>query len=93
MTGSIYIGKYPEAAQAKRSGELLKPNDWNTIRLQARGPRFTIWLNGTQVVDYEDPKYAGPAPIGLQVHGGLAMKVEFRSVRAAVLPAAAAPGQ
>jgi len=91
MTGSIYIGKYPEAAQAKQAGERLKPNDWNTLRLQAKGPRFTIWLNGTQVVDYEDPNYAGPGPIGLQVHPGLKMKVEFRNVRAAALPTGPAP--
>ncbi len=94
MTCSIYIGGYPEAGQARQAAELLKPGDWNRIRVRARGARFTIWLNGTQVVDYENPKYAAPGPIGLQIHPGLPMRVEFRTVRAAALPAeqpAAAP--
>lgn len=90
MTGSIYVGKYPDAGQAKQVAALLRANDWNTLRVQAQGPRFTVWLNGTQVVEYDDPKYAGPGPIGLQIHPGLKMKVEFRHVRAAALPSGAA---
>jgi hypothetical protein len=34
------------------------------------------------VSQYTSPKYADPAPIGLQIHGGLSMKVEFRELRA-----------
>jgi hypothetical protein len=88
MTGSIYVGKYPETGQAKQAGELLRVGDWNTLRIEARGPRFTVWLNGAKVVTYEDPKYAAPGPIGLQIHGGLPMKVEFRNLRAVALPLA-----
>lgn len=85
MTGSFYVGSYPEQGQAKRAAELLKPDDWNRIRLEARGDTFTVWLNGEQVVRYTDATYAQAGPIGLQIHGGLQMKVEFRDVRAAAL--------
>ncbi len=82
MTCSFYVGTYPEEAQAKRAGDLLKPGDWNRIRIRAKGDTFTVWLNGEPVSQYTSPKYAAPAPIGLQIHGGLTMKVEFRDLRA-----------
>lgn len=88
LTGSFYIGgaeKYPEAGQAKNLEKLFKPGDWNHYRLEAKGDTFTVWLNGVQVVKYTNAKYAGPAPIGLQIHPGLAMKIEFRNLRAKAL--------
>ncbi|MBP7948340.1 MAG: DUF1080 domain-containing protein [Verrucomicrobiales bacterium] len=85
MTGSFYVGKYPDAGQAKEAQKLLKKDDWNKIRIQARGDTYTVWLNGHKVSEYKDGKYAKPGPIGLQIHGGLAMKVEFRNIRAKAL--------
>ena len=85
MTCSFYNGKYPEEARATRAGELLKPNDWNRIRVEAKGDTFTVWLNGEQVSRYTNPKYAEPAPIGLQIHKGLPMKVEYKNIRALAL--------
>lgn len=88
MTCSFYTGgkeRYPVAGQAKGLEELLKPGDWNSIRLQAKGDTFTAWLNGKQVASYTDPRFAGAAPIGLQIHPGLKMKIEFRHVRIKVL--------
>ena len=82
MTCSFYVGNYPDEAQAKRAGEFLKPGDWNRIRIRAQGDTFTVWLNGEPVSQYTSAKYADPAPIGLQIHGGLTMKVEFRDLRA-----------
>jgi hypothetical protein len=85
MTCSFYTGKYPEEAQAPRAATLLKPDDWNRIRLEAKGDTFTVWLNGEQVSRYTSDKYRDPAPIGLQIHPGLVMKVEFRDLRAKAL--------
>jgi hypothetical protein len=85
LTASFYVGgkeKYPETGQARNPEKLLKPGDWNKFRLEARGDTFTVWLNGEQVVKYTNAKYTGAGPIGLQIHGGLAMKVEFRNLRA-----------
>ena len=88
MTCSFYTGgaeKYPEAGQAKELAKFLKPGDWNAFRLMAKGDTFTVWLNGQKVSEYVSPKYAGAAPIGLQIHPGLKMKVEFRNIRAKAL--------
>lgn len=82
MTCSFYVGGYPEEAQAKRAGELLREDDWNRLRVQAQGDTFTVWLNGEQVSSYTNAKYAEAGPIGLQIHGGLVMKVEYRDLRA-----------
>ena len=82
MTCSFYTGTYPEEARAKGVEKLLKPGDWNRIRIEARGDTFTVWLNGTQVSRYTDPKYAAPAPIGLEMHANVEMRVEFRDIRA-----------
>ena len=82
MTCSFYVGGYPEEAQAKRAGELLEAGDWNRIRVRVKGDTFTVWLNGEQVSRYTHPGASEPAPIGLQIHGGLLMKVEFRDLRA-----------
>lgn len=87
MTCCFYLGKYPEEAQAKGKDAVLKVGDWNRIRFEARGDHFQVWLNGTKVTDYRDPKYAGEAPMGLQIHGGVQMKVEFRNIRAEELSA------
>lgn len=85
MTCSFYTGKYPEEARAPKATELLKAGEWNRIRVEAKGDTFTVWLNGVQVSHYKDSKYAEPGPIGLQIHAGLVMKVEFRNVRALAL--------
>jgi hypothetical protein len=88
LTGSFYTGgadKYPEAGQAKELAKHLKPGEWNTFRLQAKGDTFTVWLNGQKVTEYVNAKYSGAAPIGLQIHPGLKMKIEFRNVRAKAL--------
>ena len=83
MTCSFYAhGKYPEPARAKGVDKLLKEGDWNKIRFQAVGSKYTAWLNGEKVVEYEDPAFPNPAPIGLQIHPGLKMKVEFRNIKA-----------
>lgn len=85
MTCSFYTGTYPEEARAPKAADLLKPDAWNRIRVEAKGDTFTVWLNGVQVSQYEDAKYAEPGPIGLQIHANVLMKVEFRDVRALAL--------
>jgi hypothetical protein len=83
MTCSFYAhGKYPDAAQAKGVDKLLKEGDWNLIRFEAVGSKFTTWLNGQKVLEYEDPAFPNAAPIGLQIHPKLKMKVEFRNIKA-----------
>jgi hypothetical protein len=85
MSGSFYVGKYPEEGQAKEAGKLLKKSDWNKFRLEAKGDTFTVWINGTKCVEYKNEKYAAEGPIGLQIHPKRAMKVEFRNISAKAL--------
>jgi hypothetical protein len=82
MTCSIYArGGYPGQAQGVEA--LLKAGDWNTMKFEARGSKFKVWLNGKAVLEYEDDKSPDAAPIGLQIHAGVKMKVEFRNLKVA----------
>lgn len=87
LTGSFYVGRegYPEEAQAKEFATLFKPGAWNTFRIEARGDTFTVSINGRPASKYTNAKFNAPGPIGLQIHGKLKMKVEFRNIRAAEL--------
>ena len=88
MSGSFYVGKpgYPEPGQAKNAAQLMAPEgQWNTFRLQASGSTFTVWINGKKAVEYTNENFPGAGPLGLQIHGGLKMKVEYRNLLAAEL--------
>jgi hypothetical protein len=85
MTGSIYVGNYPEEGRGKGVDALLKAGDWNTIKFEVRGNTITVWLNGTEITRYSDPRFSAPAPLGLQIHPGKPMKIEFRNLRAQAL--------
>ncbi|MDW8381885.1 MAG: DUF1080 domain-containing protein [Verrucomicrobiota bacterium] len=90
MTGSFYTGgreRYPEAGQARDAQALLKPGQWNRFRLLAQGNTFIVWLNDRKIVEFTDTRFADPAPIGLQIHAGLDMRIEFRDLRIRPLPA------
>ena len=71
---------YPEAGWAPKVATLWKSGEWNKVRFQAKGDTYTVWLNGEQVSNYVDAGYPKAAPVGLQVHGGVKMKVEYRNI-------------
>ena len=50
---------------------------WNSYQIMAEGPRLTVTLNGTPMVDVEDTQFAD-GPIALQYGAGI---VKFRNVR------------
>lgn len=86
MTCSPYIGKtgkYP--VEAKGIKEALKVGDWNHIKIKAIGNVYTIELNGVNVLEYTSETSVPEGPIGLQVHPGVDMQIEFRSLN--VIPA------
>jgi len=97
MTCSPYIPGhgYPvEAEEAKGTKgvkSLLKFDEWNTLKIRVAGPHYMVWLNGTQVLDFNGetfetkggkkrPEVPEEGPIGLQLHGGKVMKVAFRNI-------------
>ncbi|TAE76181.1 MAG: DUF1080 domain-containing protein [Verrucomicrobia bacterium] len=81
MSGSPYIasrGAYP--VEAAGVSELLKRGEWNRMRIEARGQNYAVWLNGKRVVEYRSETAIESGPVGLQVHPGVEMKVEFRGL-------------
>lgn len=81
MTCSPYIGKtgkYP--VEAKGIKEALKVGDWNHLKVIVTGNVYNIELNGAKVLDYTSETSVPEGPIGLQVHPGVDMQIEFRSL-------------
>ena len=59
-------------------------DDWNAIHLIVRGNTLTHMINGrlmTVVVDDDAPNRPADGLIGMQVHVGPPMKVEYRNIR------------
>jgi hypothetical protein len=55
-----------------------KADEWQSFHVTALGPRFTVLLNGDEVLRYDDPKPLGRGFIGLQLNSGA---VEFRNIK------------
>jgi hypothetical protein len=87
LTGSFYLGAlaYTNDSTARDTWRFFKPGDWNTIRLEARGSIFTVYVNGQQVHRYADDKHPDEAPVSLQVHNDEQSKIEFRNIKIAEL--------
>lgn len=81
MTGSPYIvgKKYPVEAQNVK--EILKPNEWNTIKVIAIAGYYEVWLNNKHVMSYTSDSYVKTGPIGLQLHPNTEMTASFRNIK------------
>lgn len=81
MTASPYISSkkgYP--VEAKNIPKLLKEGEWNTMTITAKGPHYSVTLNGEHVMDYTSDTAKEKGPIGLQVHPKLDMRIEYRNI-------------
>ena len=80
MTCSPYIpGKgYPVEAEGIK--DLLKMDDWNTIKVKAVGSVYTMWLNGKQVLTYDSDTAIERGPVGIQLHPGREMHIDFKNI-------------
>lgn len=85
MTASPYIpGKgYPVEAEGVK--ELLKAEDWNHLRIEVRGMDYVVHLNGKKVMSYTTETGIAKGPIGLQLHGGRDMSIDYRDIKIAKL--------
>jgi hypothetical protein len=81
MTASPYIpGKgYPVEAEGVQ--ELLKMKDWNHLRIEVRGMEYVCHLNGKKVMTYTTESGKEKGPIGLQLHGGRDMSIDYRNIK------------
>ena len=82
-TGGIYesygrgwlIKPDPEKDKALKFGE------WNTMRIVVQGDRVISYVNGVEMVNYEDEKIgAGKGGVLLQIHDGGGIKVYWRNI-------------
>lgn len=77
-TKAVVIEKLESAAEA------FEPGSWNDYHIIAEGNRLRHYLNGvlmSEVIDQDSAHAATEGYLGVQVHTGPPMKVEFRSIR------------
>jgi len=63
--------------------KVIRPGDWNELRIVARGDRLQHFINGQQMselVDGQADKRSLEGILALQLHQGPPMKVEFKDV-------------
>lgn len=72
----------------------FKKDDFNDYRIVAKGNHIDHYLNGIHVVDFtdEDPKALMSGVIGLQIHQGYVMTVDFKNIRIKIFPKEGAAG-
>ena len=83
MTASPYIPGKGYPVEAKGVKELLKLDDWNTMKVQAKDNVYTVWLNGQEVMTYTSDNATDKGPIGLQLHPNNEMSIDFRNIMVA----------
>ena len=91
LTGCIYCpkdgnGKYPQMPKEKVK-EAHKNGEWNTLRIVTKGKNITTYLNGEEINNYDGVKYPEKGKIGLQLHGGVHMKMKFKNMQVKSLDA------
>ena|SRR5690554_3563571 len=82
LTGSPYIPGKGYPVEAKGVEELLKTDEWNTMRVRLVEETYTVWLNGEEVLTYTSENMPKKGPIGLQLHPNNEMTIDFRNIRA-----------
>lgn len=62
---------------------LVRPGQWNRMRVICRGPRVEVFLNGQRTVDYTETEDSIPRHgiIGLQIHSGVPTEAWYRNIR------------
>jgi hypothetical protein len=83
MTGSPYVPGLGYPVEASGVAELLKAHQWNSLKAKVHGNAYTAWLNGKEVMQYSLDTADPQGPIGLQLHPGNDMTIQFRNIRVA----------
>lgn len=75
--GRAWVGKPDKAVVDK----FYKPGEWSEMWVTAIGGRHVVHINGRKTVELmNDDKAATEGLIGLQLHGGQDMDVEFKDI-------------
>ncbi|MEL7496980.1 MAG: family 16 glycoside hydrolase [Planctomycetota bacterium] len=86
--------KDKDVQQVSDAGELFKKvdiDDWNDMEIVAKGNHITVAINGNVTADFTDEDkelFVDRGRIGLQLHVGPPMKIEFKDIRLKRLPLA-----
>ncbi len=60
---------------------ILKPGEWNNLRIRVEGDHVQTFLNGQSMVDLHDEKIgAANGSVALQIHDGGGIKVRWRKL-------------
>ncbi|MHB1557653.1 MAG: 3-keto-disaccharide hydrolase [Isosphaeraceae bacterium] len=71
------IQRYP----LDKARKLLKPDGWQEFVITAKGDHVTIDLNGTRIIERDDPKFDRKGIIALQIHvWPEPMEVRFKDI-------------
>ena len=65
-------------------GKLVKKEDWNTFRIEAKDFHLTHYINGekmTVLIDNDEKTRRADGLLALQLHAGPPMTVQFRNIR------------
>ena len=71
-------------ADGKALQALYRAEQWNEMRVKVEGRTITVWINGVRTTSVEDPRESflpSRGHIGLQLHQGPPMTVEYRNIR------------
>jgi hypothetical protein len=73
----------PLSESADDLKKLIKVNDWNDVVLVANGNHITYTINGHLMTDLTDdsPHAVANGVIGLQLHHGFVMEVQFKDIK------------
>ena len=85
MTCSPYIPGKGYPVEAKNIKKLLKAEEWNTMRIQAIGKEYTVWLQGEKVMTYKSASAIEEGPLGIQLYGSRDMSIDYRNLKLAEL--------
>jgi hypothetical protein len=84
LKGSFRIAAAGNSGINYRSEQLIKSEDWNTFHLVVKGNHLQHYINGVLMSDVTDNDTVNGAKkglLGVQVHVGPPMKVEYKDLR------------
>ncbi|WP_424492769.1 3-keto-disaccharide hydrolase [Salinimicrobium sp. GXAS 041] len=62
--------------------DILNYGEWNKMRIKVVGDQVTTWLNGVEMISYNDEKIGqANGKIALQIHDGGGIKVYWRNIK------------
>ncbi len=85
LTASPYISGKGYPVEATGVKKLLKLDDWNSMTIVVKGSNYTVWLNGKSVMTYDSDTAVEQGPVGIQLHKGRDMAIDYRDIRLAEL--------